>query len=126
LYVAYANYNNTVTGKDNRNQVLLTKSANGGQSFSAPVKVSDYYELPDCLAAQGSDAFRACVPEKGTAENSVFRAANYPSGGVNPTNPNQVVVTVASYINGDSNEGNGCTPNASTRPPAATSTPVLS
>jgi hypothetical protein len=111
LYVAYANFNNTVTGKDNRNQVLLTKSTDGGQTFGAPVKVSDYYELPDCLAAQGSDAFRACVPEKGTAKNSVFRASNYPSGGVNPTNPNQVVVTVASYINRDSNEGNGCTPN---------------
>jgi hypothetical protein len=110
LYVAYANYNNTVTGNDNRNQVLLTKSTDGGLTFSAPVKVADYYELPDCLAAQGSDAFRACVPEKGTAKNSVFRAANYPSGAVNPTNPRQVVVTVASYINRDSNESNGCTP----------------
>jgi hypothetical protein len=112
LYVAYANFNNTVTGEDNRNQVLLTKSTDGGQSFGAPVKVSDYYELPDCAAAQGgADPFRACVPEKGTAENSVFRASNYPSGGVNPTNPSQVVVTVASYINRDSNESNGCTPN---------------
>jgi hypothetical protein len=111
LYVAYANFNNTVTGTDNRNQVLLTKSTDGGQTFGVPVKVSDYYELPDCLAAQGSDPFRACVPEKGTAKNSVFRAANYPSGGVNPTNPNQVVVTVASYINRDSNESNGCTPD---------------
>jgi hypothetical protein len=111
LYVAYANFNNTVSGNDNRNQVLLTKSTDGGQTFSAPVKVSDYFELPDCLAAQGSDAFRACVPEKGTAKNSIFRAANYPSGGVNPRNPNQVVVTVASYINRDSNEANGCTPN---------------
>jgi hypothetical protein len=111
LYVAYANYNNTVTGNDNRNQVLLTKSTDGGQTFGAPVKVSDYYELPDCLAAQGADPFRACVPEKGTAKNSIFRAANYPSGGVNPTNPNQVVVTVASYINADSNESNGCTPD---------------
>src|SRR5215831_13403242 len=104
LYVAYANFNNTVTGKDNRSQVLLTKSTDGGQTFGAPVKVSDYYELPDCLASQGSDAFVACVPEKGTATNSVFRAANYPSGGVNPANPSQVVVTVASYINRDSNE----------------------
>src|SRR5215468_159725 len=112
LYVAYANFNNTVTGKDNRNQVLLTKSTDGGQTFGAPVKVSDYYELPDCLASQGSDAFVACVPEKGSAKNSVFRAANYPSGGVNPANPSQVVVTVASYINRDSNESNGCTPNA--------------
>jgi hypothetical protein len=111
LYVTYANFNNTVTGKDNHNQVLLTKSTDGGQTFGAPVKVSDYYELPDCLAAQGSDAFVACVPEKGTAKNSIFRAANYPSGGVNPANPNQVAVTVASYINADSNEGNGCTPN---------------
>jgi hypothetical protein len=91
--------------------VLLTKSTDGGQTFSAPVKVADYFELPDCLATQGSDAFRACVPEKGTAKNSIFRAANYPSGAVNPTNPNQVVVTVASYINRDSNESNGCTPN---------------
>jgi hypothetical protein len=111
LYVAYANFNNTVTGTDNRNQVLLTKSTDGGATFSAPVKVSDYYELPDCFATQGSDPFRACVPEKGTAKNSIFRAANYPSGGVNPANPSQVVVTVASYINRDSNESNGCTPN---------------
>jgi hypothetical protein len=43
--------------------------------------------------------------------NSVFRASNYPSGGVNPTNPNQIAVTVASYINRDSNESNGCAPN---------------
>jgi hypothetical protein len=111
LYVAFDNFNNTVTGTDNRNQVLLTKSTDGGQTFSAPVKVSDYFELPDCLAAQGSDAFRACVPEKGTAKNSVFRASNYPSGAVNPTNPNQVVVTLGSYINRDSNESNGCTPD---------------
>jgi hypothetical protein len=111
LYVTFANFNNTVTGTDNRNQVLLTKSTDGGLTFGAPVKVSDYYELPDCLAAQGSDAFRACVPEKGTATNSVFRASNYPSGGVNPTNPTQVVVTIGSYINRDSNESNGCTPD---------------
>jgi hypothetical protein len=111
LYVAFANFNNTVTGNDNRNQVLLTKSTDGGQTFSAPIKVSDYYELPDCLASQGQDAFRACVPEKGTAQNSVFRASNYPTGGVNPTNDNQVVVTVGSYINRDSNESNGCAPD---------------
>jgi hypothetical protein len=111
LYVTFANFNNTVTGTDNRSQVLLTKSTDGGQTFSAPVKVSDYFELPDCLAAQGSDAFRACIPEKSTATNSIFRASNYPSGGVNPTNPGQVVVTIGSYINRDSNESNGCTPN---------------
>jgi len=112
LYIAYSNFNNTVTGSDNRNQVLLTKSTDGGQTFSAPVKAADYYELPDCAAVQGGqDPFRACVPEKGTAQNSVFRASNYASGAVNPRNPSQVVVTVGSYINRDSNESNGCAPN---------------
>ena len=110
LYIAYSNFNTTTTGNDNHFQVLLNKSTNGGQSFSAPVKVSDYFELPDCLAFQNADPFRACVPEKGTAKNSVFRASNYASGAVNPRNPNQVVVTIGSYINRDSNESNGCAP----------------
>jgi hypothetical protein len=111
LYVAFSNFNNTVTGSDNRNQVLVVRSTDGGQTFGAPVKVTDYYDLPDCATYQGGqDPFRACVPEKGSAQNSVFRAANYPSGAVNPRNPKQVVVTVASYINRDSNESNGCAP----------------
>jgi hypothetical protein len=111
LYIAYSNFNNTTTGNDNHFQVLLNKSTDGGQTFSAPVKVSDYFELPDCAAFQGGqDPFRACVPEKGTAQNSVFRASNYPSGAVNPRNPSQVVVTIGSYINRDSNESNGCAP----------------
>jgi hypothetical protein len=111
LYVAYANFNNTVTGNDNRNQILLARSTDGGQTFSAPVKVADYFDLPDCATYQGGqDAFRSCVPEKGSAQNSVFRAANYPSGAVNPASPKQVVVTFGSYINRDSNESNGCVP----------------
>ncbi len=111
LYVAYANYNNTVTGSDNRSQVLLVKSTDGGNTFSSPVKVASFYDLPDCATYQGGqDLGRACVPEKGTAQNSVFRAANYPSGAVNPTNPKQVAVTIGSYINADSNESNGCVP----------------
>jgi hypothetical protein len=110
LYIAYSNFNTTVSGSDNHFQVLLTKSTDGGQSFGAPVKVANYFELPDCLAFQNSDPFRACVPEKGTAQNSVFRASNYPAGAVNPRNPRQVVVTIGSYINRDSNEANGCAP----------------
>jgi hypothetical protein len=112
LYVVYDNYNNAVTGSDNRNQVLLARSTNGGVSFSAPVKVADYYELPDCDTYQGTgvNPGRACVPEKGASTDSVFRAANYPIGAVDPTNPNRVVVTSGSYINRDSNEANGCTP----------------
>lgn len=110
LYVVWDNYNNAVVGNDNRNQILLAKSTDGGNTFTVPVKVSDYYDLPDCYTYQHSDFGRACVPEKGATQNSAFRATNYPSGRVNPTNANQVVVTFGSYINRDSNESNGCVP----------------
>jgi hypothetical protein len=113
LYVAYDNYNNQPTsGTDNRYEVLLAKSTDGGQSFSSPVKVSDYYDLPDCDTYQGagSDLGRACVPEKGGSTKSVFRATNYPSGQVDPRNPKVVEVAFGSYINRDSNESNGCAP----------------
>jgi hypothetical protein len=112
LYVAYANYNNSLNGpNDNHNQMLIAKSTDGGQTFSAPVLVGNYYDLPDCATYQGGqDPFRACVPEKGNSQNSVFRAANYPSGAVNPLNPKQVVVTFGSYINPNSNVSNGCVP----------------
>jgi hypothetical protein len=112
LYVAYNNYNNAVAGADNRNQVLLAKSTDGGQTFSTPVKVTDYYDLPDCDTYQGAgaDPGRACVPEKGSSHVSVFRATNYPSGAVNPNNKKQVVVTEGSYINKNSKETNGCVP----------------
>jgi hypothetical protein len=111
LYIVYANFNNAVKSGDNRNQMLLSKSLDGGNSFSPPVKVADYYDLPDCATYQGGkDLGRACVPEKGPTTNSSFRATNYPSGAVNPTNPGQVVVTFGSYINAHSNEANGCVP----------------
>jgi hypothetical protein len=112
LYVVWTNYNNAVEGNDNRNQMLLAKSTNGGVSFGAPVKVSDFYDLPDCPTYQGGqDPGRACVPEKGSQMNSVYRASNYSSGGVNPTNSSQIAITVGSYINQNSNEANGCTPD---------------
>lgn len=111
LYVVYNNYNNAVKGQDNRNQMLLSKSTDGGNTFVGPIKVSDYYDLPDCATYQnGKDFGRACVPEKGPTANSIFRATNYPTGAVNPTNPSQVVVTFGSYINQHSNEANGCVP----------------
>jgi hypothetical protein len=98
-------------GVDNRSQVLLAKSTDGGNSFSAPVKVADYYDLPDCATYQaGQDAGRACVPEKGETANSIFRATNYPAGGVNPRDPKEIDITFGSYINRHSNEGNGCVP----------------
>jgi hypothetical protein len=134
LYVVWSNYNVTgagargdddsgggdggatrnaapAAGIDNRNQVLLAKSTDGGNTFSTPVKVADFYELPDCATYQeGQNPGRSCVPEKGETANSVFRAANYPSGAVNPRNPREIDVTFASYINRHSNEANGCVP----------------
>jgi hypothetical protein len=50
------------------------------------------------------------VPEKGSAQNSIFRAADYPSGAVNPNNPSQIVVSYGSYVSQFSNETNGCVP----------------
>lgn len=96
---------------DNRNQMLLAASHDGGATFSAPVKAGDYFDLPDCATYQnGKDAGRACVPEKNSTANSFFRATNYPVGAVDPTNPSTVVVTYGSYINSTSNEKNGCVP----------------
>lgn len=112
LYVAYDNYNNTVSGSANWNQVLLSKSTDGGATFAAPVLATEYYDLPDCATYQaGKDPGRECVPEQGPGTSSYFRAANYPSGGVNPANPGQVVITVGSYINKVSRPLLGCTPN---------------
>ena len=112
LYVVYANFNNaTSSANDNHNQMLLSKSTDGGVTFSSPVLVANYNDLPDCATYQaGQDAGRACVPEKGSATNSVFRATNYPSGQVDPTNAKRVIVTFGSYINKDSNPSNGCVP----------------
>gem|GEM_PF-568947 len=111
LYVLFSNFNNAVSGSDNRNQILLVKSTDGGATFSAPVKVADFYDLPDCATYQGgADPGRACVPEKAATANSIFRATNYGSGAVDPTDNSHVVVAFGSYINTHSNEANGCTP----------------
>jgi hypothetical protein len=100
-----------VTGKDNRNQMLLARSTDGGATFSAPVKVADYYDLPDCANYQnGADPGRACIPEKAATTQSIFRATNYPSGAVNPKNNSQIVITYGSYLNPNSRESNGCVP----------------
>jgi hypothetical protein len=123
LYVVYGNFNNATaslpggdddkTGKkkDNHYQLLLSESTDGGKSFAKPVKVSDYYELPDCETYQnGQDPGRACVPEKGPTANSIFRATNLPTGVVNPNDASDVAVVFGSYINKDSQESSGCTP----------------
>ncbi len=112
LYVVWANYNSARSGAgDNRSEVLLARSADGGASFTAPVEVGDFYDLPDCATYQGgADAGSACVPEKGSTAASIFRASNYPYGAVDPRHPGTIAVTYASYINHNSGEANGCVP----------------
>ena len=113
LYVVQNNFNNFFyDANDNHNQVLLARSTDGGASFSPPVKVADYYDLPDCATYQsGQDANRSCVPEKNPATSvSIFRAINYATGAVNPKNSKQVAVAVGSYINAYSSESTGCSP----------------
>jgi hypothetical protein len=109
LYVTWANYNNTPVGADNHNQILLARSTDGGASFSDPVKVTDFYDLPDCETYTGQDPGRACVPDK-RDNRSFFRATNYPVGVVNPGRPDEVAVTIGSFINSGSKESNGCVP----------------
>ena len=118
LYVVYDNFNNQPSSDTDPNwhyQVLLSKSTDGGQTFSSPVKVSNYYDLPNCDTYQGdgADPGRSCVPEKGSSTKSVFRATNYPTGQVDPTDARRVTVTFGSYINRFSKEQNGCAPTGS-------------
>ncbi|WP_188193480.1 sialidase family protein [Nonomuraea sp. SYSU D8015] len=118
LYVVWANYNTTPTSAgDNHLQMLLAKSTDGGATYSAPVKVGDFHDFPDCPTYQnGQNPGRGCVPEKGPTSNSVFRAANYPYVNVNPKNPAQVTVAYGSFVNRNSRESAGCTPAGFTGP----------
>jgi hypothetical protein len=124
LYVIYANYNNALAPGDNRNQVLLARSTDGGDTFLPPVKVTDLYDMPDCVTyAQGKNPGRACLPEKNPTANAYFRTYNYPVGAVDPTNPSKIVVAFGSYINRHSNEQTAASPPGSRRS-GSTSTPV--
>jgi hypothetical protein len=111
LYVVYDNYNNGLaSASDNHNQMLISKSTDGGATFSDPVQVANYNDLPDCATYQGGqDAGRACVPEQGSQQDSVFRATNYPSGAVNPKDKTEVVVSFGSYLN--STDSGTCSAN---------------
>ncbi|MBB5867343.1 hypothetical protein F4553_000722 [Allocatelliglobosispora scoriae] len=113
LNIVYNNYNTPMDGPDNKFQVLASRSTDGGVTFSAPVKVGDYYDLPDCDSYQGEGAnpYSDCIPEKGATSNSTFRAANYPLAAADPTNPNRIVVGYGSYISRNSNENSGCVPD---------------
>ncbi len=85
------------------------KSTDGGNTFGDPVKVTDFYDLPDCFTYTGSDFGRSCVPTAPLSGVSVFRATNYPSGvAVSDT---EIVIDFGSYINQHSNATLGnCSP----------------
>ena len=81
VFVVFQNFNNALADAgDNHNQILLVKSEDGGETWSDPVKVADFYDLPDCAEYTGFDAGRACVPTAPLSGTSIFRATNYPSG----------------------------------------------
>jgi len=109
--VVYNNFNTALSdANDNHFQLLLSKSTDGGKTFLPPVLVANYFDLPDCGTYQGGQNEGAnCMPEKGAAENSVFRATNFSSGAVDPIS-GAVVVAYGSYINRDSNASTGCLP----------------
>lgn len=111
LYVVYDNFNPALIGaNDNHYQVLLSKSIDGGNTFSAPVLVANYNDFPDCAVYQnGQNPGETCLPEKGTTTNAAFLTTNYATGAVNPVN-GSIVVTFGSYINKYSNPAHGCTP----------------
>ncbi len=116
--MVFENFNNGLTdANDNHNQMLIVKSTDGGASFSPPVKVSDFNDLPDCLTYTGHDAFRACVPTAPLSDRSIFRATNYPSAVA--TSNNRIAVTLASYINEHSNPIRGTPPRPASPPPPA-------
>jgi hypothetical protein len=124
LHVVWSNYNtvdtSAATPAPARFQVLISTSLDGGATFSAPRRVASYYELPDCATYQkGQDPGVACVPEKGATANSIFRAANYASGAVDPTDAQRVAVSIGSYIGPNSREANGCVPLSTAVPSLA-------
>ena len=121
VYVVFLNGNNCnaffpecgADVNDNHNQMLIVKSTNGGDSFGPPVKVGDYYELPDCYKYTGEDAFRACVPTTPLSAISIFRASNYPSGVA--LSSSKIVIDYGSFINFHSNPTRGnCKPKGFT------------
>ncbi|MGZ5430667.1 MAG: sialidase family protein [Thermoanaerobaculia bacterium] len=120
VYVAYQNFNNCSPAAGppcaadpgdlgNHNQILLVQSTDGGVTWTSPVKVADFYDLPDCFAYTGQDFGRSCVPTSPLSDVSIFRATNYPSGAA-PTD-DEVVIDFGSYINPHSNATLGnCVP----------------
>lgn len=120
VYVFFQNFDNPecfIPGFDpngeNFCQILMVKSTDGGLSWSVPVKVSNFYDLPDCATYTGQNAGRSCVvamSATGPNANSIFRATNYPTAAVDFGNPAHLVVHVGSYLNAKSNETTGCAP----------------
>jgi hypothetical protein len=119
VHVAFQNFNNCAGAfgapcsgdpGDNHNQVLLVSSTDGGVTWSDPVKVADFFDLPDCFTYTGQDFGRACVPTAPLSGTSIFRATNYPSGAA--PDDDTVVVDFGSYINAHSNADLGnCAPD---------------
>ena len=112
-------------GSDNHYQVLLAKSTDGGPAFSAPVKVSEYYDLPTATPIRAQAPIQAAHACRRKARRRCPCSARPTTrqGRSTLTIPTQVTVTFGSYINQDSNEPNGCVP-AGFAPTATRPTPA--
>jgi hypothetical protein len=116
VYVAFINGNNCSgvfrregcpgPRGDNHFQILIVKSTDGGSSFSGPVKVGNYFEVPACYiyTHEAASFGRGCVPTAPISPRSVFRVANYPSGVA--LDDDTIVVDYASYLNRHSRQVN--------------------
>ena len=86
LYVAYENFD---TPTINLNQIMVSKSTDGGRTFSRPVKVDAVFDICPQIA------FGSC-----SLLNTSFRVNSFPSLAVSPRN-GQVYVTWGDYRSGN-------------------------
>ena len=82
-------------GEDNRAQMLLARSTDGGNTFSAPVKVGDFYDLPDCETYQdGNGGGAAACPRRARRRTRSSAPPTTRPAAVDPRDDDEVVVTL--------------------------------
>ena len=127
LYVAWANFNNVVTGQrqpqpgaagpvDRRRADASARRSRSATTTTCPTATPTRAPAPTRAAP-------ACRRRGRRTTRSSGRRTTRPARSTR-TNPNQVVVTFGSYINRNSNESNGCTPAGLRRRRDSTCTPA--
>ncbi|XVX20226.1 hypothetical protein ACQP1U_18425 [Actinomycetota bacterium] len=120
VHLAWINRNGEQSSEaDNKQQVVVSTSRDGGATFAAPVLGGTTYEAPDCNTYQGTPPTLgasgvACLPEKGAGKRSLFRVYNSVTGAVDPRT-GRLALVYGSYINPNSREKD-CSPEGLTMP----------